>query len=250
MRIVVPMAGRGKRFADRGFETPKPFIEIAGKPMFLWALDSLLAFEFSVLILVVLEEHEKEFEVSKLVKNYLGRESVTQLGGVPHFMVLTIPEVTEGQLCTVLAAKGWLDEEEDVLIAASDTYIRSSLARDIQNRPDDCAGIISVIDLPGEQWSFAQTDENGRVVQVAEKQRISNYASTGLYYFSKGADLVSIGEKMIRDGERTRGEYYVIPVYQKMIEAGQQILISPATEMWDMGTPEAKTAFESHLRNQ
>lgn len=250
MRIIVPMAGRGKRFADHGFETPKPFIEIAGKPMFLWALDSLLAFEFSALILVVLEEHEKEFSVSKLVKNYL-ESAQGQLGTVRgKIQVLTIPEVTEGQLCTVLAAKTWLNREEDVLIAASDTYIRGNLARDIQNRPGDCAGIISVIDLPGEQWSFAQTDENGRVVQVAEKQRISNHASTGLYYFSKGGDLVSIGEKMIRDGERTRGEYYVIPVYQKMIEAGQQILISPATEMWDMGTPEAKAAFESHLQNQ
>ncbi len=244
MKIVIPMAGRGSRFADRGYETPKPLIGIAGQPMLFWALENLLAMDFSDLVFVVLQEHEAMFQVRSLIGVHLK-------GALPEnrIHVVCIPDVTEGQLCTVLAAKHLIDSEEPLLIAASDTYIISGLQADIDARPADCAGIISVIDLPGEQWSFARTDAGGRVVQVAEKERISDHASSGLYYFSRGSDLVSFGEEMVRDQERTRGEFFVIPVYQKMIDAGRKVLLSHAEEMWDMGTPEAKTAFEAYLRH-
>jgi hypothetical protein len=55
---------------------------------------------------------------------------------------------------------------------------------------------------------------------------------------------------MIRNGEKTRGEYYVIPVYQKLIDQGQRVDISVASAMWDMGNPEALALYEVHLRQQ
>ena len=124
----------------------------------------------------------------------------------------------------------------------------SDLASTIANRPANCAGIISVANVPGDRWSFARTDDQGRVVEVAEKVRISDHASTGLYYFSSGCQFVEVGDAMIRAGEKTRGEYYVIPIYQKYIERGWLVTIAPAVEMWDMGTPEALNIFKNHLQ--
>ena len=123
----------------------------------------------------------------------------------------------------------------------------SDLARDIAQRAADCSGIISVANMPGDHWSFARTDATGRVVEVAEKARISDYASTGLYYFAYGRQFVEVAEEMIRNREKMRGEYYVIPVYQNYIERGWRVEISMAKEMWDMGTPEALATFEQHL---
>jgi len=85
-------------------------------------------------------------------------------------------------------------------------------------------------------------------VEVAEKKRISDHASTGIYYFSDGKQLCELADAMIAADERTRGEFYVIPVYQKLINRGEKITLSFATEMWDMGTPEAKEKFETYLR--
>jgi UDP-N-acetylglucosamine diphosphorylase / glucose-1-phosphate thymidylyltransferase / UDP-N-acetylgalactosamine diphosphorylase / glucosamine-1-phosphate N-acetyltransferase / galactosamine-1-phosphate N-acetyltransferase len=243
MKIVIPMAGRGSRYADKGYDTPKPLIEVSGQPMLFWALGNLLPLDFSELIFVVLAEHEAQFGVSKLIRGHLEGK----LGG-KRIHVVCIPNPTEGQLCTVLAARHLINFEEALLIAASDTFIQSDLQVDIDARPPDCAGIISVIDLPGTQWSFARTNQSGRVVQVAEKERISDHASNGLYYFSRGRDLVRFGEAMVQENERVRGEFFVIPVYQKMIDSGHKILISKAKSMWDMGTPEAKNAFEAYLK--
>lgn len=235
MIAVIPMAGRGSRYANEGYATPKPFVSIAGKPMVLWALKSLERMVISKYIFVALNEHEHEFRLTELITNHVK--------GKCNFVF--IDEVTEGQLCTVLAAKKLLGEDEDVLIAASDTVVIGNLPGDILSTYWD--GIISVANLPGDQWSFAKTNENGEVLEVAEKRRISDYASTGLYYFRKAKDLVTFGEKIIQDNERIRGEFYVIPVYQKMIAAGKRVGISKASEMWDMGTPEAKLRFEQHI---
>lgn len=233
MKIVVPMAGRGSRFAERGVNIPKPLISVHGRPMVAWAFDSLRELVHSQIIFIVLQEHETAFGVTALLQGLVG------LTG----QVIVIPSVTEGQLCTVLAAKELIDTDEDILIASADTYIRSSLHKDIANRKADCRGIISVANLPGDRWSFARADETGRVVEVAEKVRISDHASTGLYYFSSGREFVSVAEAMITNKEKTRGEYYVIPVYQKYIERGWRVELSLASEMWDMGTPEALDAF-------
>ncbi len=131
--------------------------------------------------------------------------------------------------------------------ASSDTYVVSNLGQDIAERQPDSRGIISVTDMPGDNWSFARIDKTGQVVEVAEKVRISDYASTGLYYFTSGREFVEAADEMIRNVERTQGEYYVMSVYEKYIQRRWRVEISPATEMWDMGTPEALAQFESHL---
>ncbi len=236
MIAVIPMAGRGSRYTTKGYDVPKPLIEVVGKPMVLWALDSLINFPISKYVVVFLEEHDKMFDVEGLLRKHVKSE----------LHCIKLREVTEGQLCTILAAERLIDTQEDVIIAASDTLVKGDLYRTAEEKTWE--GLISVIDLPGEQWSFASTDENGRVVRVAEKIRISNNASTGQYYFRHGSTLVEIGKRMIASKETTRGEYYIIPVYQKMIDAGVKIGISVAREMWDMGTPEAKAQFENHFR--
>lgn len=235
MVVVVPMAGRGTRFSEAGYDVPKPLIAVAGKPMVLWALKSIEAMSFDRLVIVALREHDERYDLRSLLGKYKNI--------VSDFVFLD--DVTEGQLCTVLAAQHYFDNGNDVLITASDTYIQSLMAKDINDKKEKCSGLISVTSLPGEQWSFARTDQAGRVVEVAEKRRISENCSTGMYYFSNADDLVSYGSEIIKQKERTRNEYYVIPVYQKMINAGKIIYTSQAEKMWDMGTPQAKEIFEN-----
>lgn len=238
MKVVVPLAGRGSRFADQGVGVPKPLIPVRDRPMIAWALESLSGVSYSRVIFVALAEHEVRYGVVDLLRRLVNRAPAE---------VILLPGVTEGQLCTVLAAEEIIDGEEDLLVASADTYVVSDLGGAIAARSDLCRGIISVVNMPGDRWSFARTDETGRVVEVAEKARISDHASTGLYYFSSGKEFVEAARGVIRGGEKTRGEYYIMPVYQKYIDRGWWVGISKAMEMWDMGTPAALEAFQSHV---
>ncbi len=235
MIVVLPMAGRGSRFAGSGYNTPKPFIMVEGKPMFALALSGLLDMAVSQLVIVALEEHVKQFGiVEHLPESWRSKTTI-----------VAIPDVTEGQLCTVLAASNYIDKEEDMLIVSSDTIVVSELAKEIKTLGAECGGLISVADMPGDRWSFARTDETGKVVEVAEKVHISNHASTGLYYFSSGKQFCTYGQQMVESKETTKGEYYVIPVYKKYIDNNQWIGISEASAMHDLGTPDSLNEYLS-----
>lgn len=233
MKIIIPMAGRGSRFAQSSYNHPKPLIDVLGRPMFTWALKSISNIEYSELIFIALKEHEHIYNVTQLIDSYVD---------VSYKLVL-LDNVTDGQLCTVLTAKKYIDNNEDILIIASDTVIKTDLTKDIMRYGNQLEGLISVLKLPGEQWSFARSDSDGKVIQVAEKNRISDWASTGMYYFKNGSRFVKEAELMILNEEKTRGEYYIMPVYQKLINSGMDIRISIAENMWDMGTPEGLAHF-------
>ncbi len=237
MIVVVPMAGRGSRYSEQGFDMPKPLISVAGKPMIYWALKSLEGMKYKKIIFVALKEHEERYAIRKLLRAILDG----------HFELVLIEEVTEGQLCTVMMAKDYFESREGLLVIASDSLIKSEIGKEISKKNSETKGIISVINLPGDRWSFAKTNSSNEVVEVAEKVRISDNASTGIYYFSDAIEFQKIAEEIINGHEKIKGEYYVIPVYQKMIQNQQKVAISVASEMWDMGTPEAKVIFENHI---
>jgi NDP-sugar pyrophosphorylase family protein len=237
LKLVIAMAGRGSRLAIEGSEIPKPLVSVGGRPMVAWALESLKNIHFSEMIFVILEEHERGYGISERLRELFGAKII----------VIKLAAVSEGQLCTVMSAHDLIDVDEDLIVASADTYIVSEIKNDIAGKPLACQGIISVANIPGDRWSFARTDASGRVVQVAEKIRISDQASTGLYYFSNGRRFVQNAEQIIRSGRKMRGEYYVISVYEKYIEQGYRIDVSAATEMWDMGALESLRNFEVHL---
>jgi dTDP-glucose pyrophosphorylase len=104
--------------------------------------------------------------------------------------------------------------------------------------------VLDVFSAPGDQWSFARIDAGGRVLETAEKRRISQWATTGLYYFRRGRDFVRHAEAMIAAGERSNREFYVAPVYNRMIAAGADIRANKVEHVWVLGTPEDLARFE------
>jgi UDP-N-acetylglucosamine diphosphorylase / glucose-1-phosphate thymidylyltransferase / UDP-N-acetylgalactosamine diphosphorylase / glucosamine-1-phosphate N-acetyltransferase / galactosamine-1-phosphate N-acetyltransferase len=233
MKIVIGMAGLGSRLADLS-PLPKPLIPIAGRPMIAWALDSLADLEFSEIIFVALAEHQLKFGVTERLRELAGNKARTILLDGP----------TEGQLCTILSAKERIDSDESLLVASADTYVRSELGRHLSDLDSDCRGVISVAEMGGDQWSFARLDDNGRVLEVTEKVRISDQVSTGLYYFSSGREFVEIGSQMVSSGMKSKGEYYVMPVYSEYLKRGWRVDASRASMMMDMGSPKALAEFE------
>jgi len=93
------------------------------------------------------------------------------------------------------------------------------------------------------KWSFAKVDEDGLVTEVAEKKPISNIATVGVYYFSKGKFFVDGAKQMISKNIRTNNEFYVCPVFNELIGDGKKVLNYPIAEMKGLGTPEDLDKF-------
>ncbi|MEO7363252.1 MAG: glycosyltransferase family 2 protein [Gemmatimonadaceae bacterium] len=236
MNIVMPMAGRGSRFADVGVKVPKPLIDVRGRPMYAWAMDSLPLTLASRVIFICLAEH--------LVDGALEQDIRTRYAHLDP-VIVALNRVTEGQACTVLMARDLIDNALPLIIYNADTYCETTLECTLPALPATVRGILSVFRADGDKWSFARTDANGRVVETAEKRRISEWATTGLYYFAEGREFVTHAEAMIAADERQNGEFYVAPVYNRLIAAGGDVRIDVARDVWVLGTPEDLAHFEA-----
>ena len=239
MNVVVAMAGMGSRLS--GEALPKPLVEVAGKPIFAWSTGWASTMSDANFVVVALEEHEAKFSIKKRLARYL-----------PQAECLLIPEVTAGQLCTVLCAADLLDPSKPLLIAPCDTMIEGPLpipaSLSLSDSEAQPRGLISVASMPGDRWSFADCDADWNVSRVTEKERISDWASTGLYYFSDTAAFLRDANAMVDENERTGGEFYVMPLYNRMLARGESVKAVPVKRMHDLGTPEALELFVQTLK--
>jgi NDP-sugar pyrophosphorylase family protein len=235
MNIVMPMAGRGSRFAQLGITTPKPLIPVRGKPMYAWATEGLPLEQASRLIFVCLAEHLKDRALERDIQSRYAAYNPT---------VVSLDHVTEGQACTVLVCHELIDTDQPLLIFNADTYCPTTLASALANLGESADGILDVFHAEGDRWSFARLDPASRVLETAEKRRISEWATTGLYYFRRGCDFVRHTRAMIADNQRSNGEFYVAPVYNRLIAAGGSVFANKVDRVWVLGTPEDLAHFE------
>lgn len=233
VNVVIPAAGQGKRFAEVGYQHPKPLIDVDGRPMLDWVLDNFR--EVGRPVLILQERH---------VEQYCADEIVRHLS--PDAAVVTVDGLTEGAACTVLRADGLIDNGNELLIANSDQFVDVDIAAFVEGmrarRAD--GGILTFRD-DNPKWSYARCDEDGRVVEVAEKVVISNQATVGIYYFRRGSDFVRAARQMIDKDLRVNGEFYVCPVFNQLIEAGKDVYLHEIQrgQMHGLGTPEDLEAF-------
>lgn len=231
INIVIPMAGQGSRFAKAGYEKPKPFIDVDGKPMIVRVLENL-ALSDARYILIARKEHiEKEVELVKQIEKEF------------NAIFIPIDKLTEGTACTVLYARKYINNDEPLLIANSDQIVDMNIADFI----DDCkdrkldGSILAFVDhFKDPKWSFAKLDENNLVIEVKEKVVISEFATVGIYLYSKGKDFVDASIDMIIENDRVNNEFYTCPTYNYAIKNGLKIGIYNIEfeQMHGIGTPE------------
>ena len=231
INIVIPMAGAGSRFAKAGYEKPKPFIDVAGKPMIVRVLENL-AYPDARYILIARKEHiEKE------------KKLVTQIEKEFNAVFIPIDKLTEGTACTVLYARKYINNDEPLLIANSDQIVDMDIGDfidDCKNRDLD-GSILTFIDkYQDPKWSFAKLDEENYVTEVKEKVVISQYATVGIYLYSKGKDFVNASIDMIIENDRVNNEFYTCPTYNYAIQESAKIGVYNIEfeQMHGIGTPE------------
>lgn len=237
LNIVIPMAGRGSRFADAGYAFPKPLIDIKGKTMIEVVVDNLRPSDPDHrFIFICQREHYEKYDLYNILKNATGNK----------FEVVQINGITEGAACTALTAAQYIDSSDELIIANSDQYIDVSIDDFLTNaREGDKDGLIMTFKASHPKWSYARVGEGGSVTEVAEKRVISDQATVGLYYYKHGVDFVQGAQAMIHKNIRHNNEFYVCPVYNEFILAGKKIYTYeiPPEKMHGLGTPEDLELF-------
>jgi len=231
LNVVIPMAGGGTRFQAAGYTFPKPLIDVRNKPMIQWVVENL-GVEANF-IFIVQKFHREKYNLDSLL-NLIA----------PDSKVIEVDGITEGAACTTLLAKELIDNENPLIMANSDQFIEWNSSEFFykMNEQNLDAGIVT-FKATHPKWSFVKLDESGYVTEVAEKNPISDIATVGVYYWSKGSDYVKFAEQMIAKNIRVNNEFYVAPVFNEAILEDKKIRTFDIEKMWGLGTPEDLNYF-------
>ena len=107
--------------------------------------------------------------------------------------------------------------------------------------------------LGSDNYAFCKTVDNNQIVEIREKQpftadKMSEFASTGTYYFRKGSYIKKYFQQLIDEDININGEYYVSLVHNLLINDDMPNLVYEIPVMLQWGTPlDMNTVSYTHL---
>lgn len=239
LNIVVPMAGKGSRFADAGYIDPKPLIKINGKHMIQLVINNLKPVCPHRFIFVCQQSHVDEYGLERVFDE-----------ACDNYEIVGIDGITEGAAVTVLKAREFFESDEPLMIANSDQWVDVDIndyLSDIDER--DLDGSMLTMKARDPKWSYAKLNSNRLVTEVVEKVVVSDEATVGIYNFSRGKDFCKFADLMIKKDLKSNGEFYVAPVYTLMASNRAKIGIynigKEADGMYGLGIPSDLNIFLS-----
>jgi dTDP-glucose pyrophosphorylase len=229
IKLVMPMAGNGSRFSQKGYTVPKPLIDVKGKPMFVRTIESI-GLEFDDYIFIVRKEHD----IKKRVLEYY-----------PNAKVVELDALTEGAACSVAAADLYIDDADSVCISNCDQFFGWDSSEFENHRNNDGVVLLFNDSERNPKWSFAAYEPTSqRIFKVAEKDPISEYATAGLYYWRNWGVYKQSLQIMIAANDRTNGEFYLCPVYNHTLRLQDKVISGILiNKMHGVGTPEDLQAW-------
>lgn len=259
------MAGLGTRFQNEAYRNPeykkpKPFINIKGYPMIRWATGSLpflqhkdenpkehILATLKDLIFIILQEHQDKFSLKEKLQEVYGDE----------IKVIIIPKLTRGAAETAYRAHEYVDPEEELIVSDSDHHFDGTKLMELINTKDeDTMGIIPVFKVYDQspKWSYSLIERENYITAVGEKDvelaKKGAMANIGAYYYTKSKVFFDEVKNMIESNEmygaQDKKEFYVAPVYDRLIKKGLKVQAVILDEVYGLGTPEDLEYFVSH----
>ncbi|MCB9799911.1 MAG: NTP transferase domain-containing protein [Candidatus Omnitrophica bacterium] len=238
MNIVIPMSGTGARFIEKGYKTPKPFIEIEGKPIIRHIVERFCPDDRFVLICN--EEQIKEAERESILKKL-----------APNCTVIKISPHKLGPVFAVLQAARHINDDEPTIV----NYCDFSWCWDYDHFKQylissDCDACVVAYrgfhpHLRHQKNFYASMRDNGRneMLEIREKysfteNKMDCFQSSGTYFFKQGLWIKHYFQQLIEKQIDLNGEYYVSLVNNLMVKDGLKVGIYEIPFFLQWGTPE------------
>jgi NDP-sugar pyrophosphorylase family protein len=239
---LIPLAGRGSRFAKVGYKEPKPLIDVSGKPMIIQAANSLPNSQNH--IFVTLQEHLDSYQLEDTLKNEY-----------PNSQIVSINEVTEGQAITCSLGLKDADPNSSLLVAATDNgmiYDKEKYQKLIENETVDAIIFtfrhhVSSQNNP-QMYGWVKTDDKQNATGVSVKVPISDdpyndHAIVGTFWFKKVEYFNNALDNLLDKNIKVNGEYYVDSLMGELIKLGLNVKVFEVEDYICWGTPDDYETF-------
>ncbi len=227
MKIIVPMAGMGKRMRPHTLTTPKPLLPIAGKSIVQRLVEDIISVS-----------GEKVDEIAFVI-NHLGKETEEKIKKIAIDLKakasIFYQEEALGTAHAILCAKEALKGK--VIVAFADTLFKADFKLD-----DSREGIIWVQKVEDPKpFGVVKLNEKNIITDFVEKPEhfVSDLAIIGIYYFKDGVNLRKELEYLIENNIKDKGEFQLTSALENMKSKGVKFTPGQVTEWLDCGNKDS-----------
>tara|TARA_B100001989_G_scaffold251598_1_gene231175 strand:+ start:985 stop:2562 length:1578 start_codon:yes stop_codon:yes gene_type:complete len=238
--LLIPCAGEGKRFADKGFSDPKPLIKLSKKPLLFNALDDLpntskkkFIFRKDMQKLNIMTSHLKDL--------------------YPDADIQILNDKTKGQAHTCLLGLENIDLNKPLIISACDNGLVYDFSRLKGLISDETVDIIvwGCREYPGAIRSpkmFGWIEEENKLIKKIHVKDIPNDKLkdpivTGTFYFKKSSIFKEIANQLISKKNKVNNEFYVDSCINNSIDMGYKVVFFEVDFYLCWGTPDELKTF-------
>ncbi|MCC6192417.1 MAG: NTP transferase domain-containing protein [Anaerolineales bacterium] len=233
MKIIIPLAGFGKRLRPHTFTKPKPLINVAGKPVLGHVLDMFTKLgDVDEIIFIV-------GHLGEQIEEYVARE-------YPHLRACYYrQEELNGQSTAIYLARERLTGP--MLMVFVDTIVKTDLSG-LRQEAADAIAWVKAVDDP-RRFGVAEVGSNGYVTRLIEKPSDvrNNLAVVGFYYFKQGEALIAAIREQIERDIRTQEEYFLADAVNLMLQRGLKMRVQPVEVWQDCGKTETVLETNRYL---
>ncbi|MCS6991115.1 MAG: sugar phosphate nucleotidyltransferase [Chitinophagales bacterium] len=235
MRVIVPMAGQGKRMRPHTLTTPKPMIPVAGKPIVRHLIEYLASIT-----------HQRLEHIAFVVGDF-GKDTEAELLRMAHNLGATASihyqKEPLGTAHAILCAAEHL--YGPVLIAFADTLFFADFSI-----PPEADGVIWVKQVEHwQQFGVVKVNKEGLILEFVEKSPVyvSDLAIIGIYYFRDGDNLRRELQYLLDHDIKDKGEYQLTTAMEHMKNKGSKLYAGAVHQWLDCGNKDATVATNRAL---
>lgn len=209
MNIIIPLGGKGDRFKKNGYEIPKPLIKIFEKTMIEYVLDNLLL-NSEDKIFIIYNFKLNNYDFSNYIKEKYN-----------HIELIQINKDTKGASETLFLGLNQIlnnfNYNEKCLILDCDTFYTQNIVEIFRNTNYNT--IFYTKNYNSEAiYSYIELDDNENVINIKEKNKISDNANTGAYSFVNIHELNNYCQLVLENNITFNGEPYTSCIIDEMIK--------------------------------
>ncbi len=228
MIVVIPIGGIGERFKNNNYTVPKALINVCGKEIISYLLDNLNITNIEYIFI----PYNKEY------KKYNFEEFLKQKYPNILFKFYCLENNTRGAAETINIGLNNLDESRDIPVICLDSdnfYLCDIISK---WNGENCVFTFKDYNIK-PIYSYVECNDNGLIINIKEKEQISNYACTGAYGFKSILDLHKYTSYIIENNITQKNEFYTSGVIKELlnIKTFKNIEILNK-DFFSLGTPE------------
>ena len=205
--VLIPIGGLGTRFKKNNYNRPKTLINIFGEPIIFHLINNLNINDKTLVYIIYNHEYEKYRFEDLLIKKYPNI----------HFKFYHLLNNTGGAAETINIALKNIEIKNDLPILCLDSD--NFYTEDIIHKWKRQNGILYFEDFSTKPlYSYIEINKDNKVLNIKEKEKISNNACCGGYGFSSYKQLLKYSQLILDENFKFKNEYYTSSCIKRMLD--------------------------------